>query len=133
MKWTVVIGKRPEFAQHLSNGKLVLDSALQLAKAGPKNIFNGGPMSQIGGEFLFEEGEPIWCHRMTTMRNHAEMTTLRKVLEIEDDDVAIVEEAKAVPLSPTSPARGLRLVWDGGNQAHLSRDSRIFNEEGRQR
>ncbi len=34
-----------------------------------RDVFRGGHMFQIGGEFLFEDGEVVWCHRMKHMRN----------------------------------------------------------------
>ncbi|KAL9059487.1 MAG: hypothetical protein Q9162_001185 [Coniocarpon cinnabarinum] len=42
-----------------------------------------GPLFQVGGEFLFEDGQLVWCHRMKNMRSHADVKTLRKVLEID--------------------------------------------------
>ena len=41
-----------------------------------------GPIFQVGGEFLFEQGNLIWCHRMKGMRSHTEVKTLRRVLDI---------------------------------------------------
>jgi len=89
-----------------------------------EGITAGGPLPLVGGEFLFGDGEAIWCHRMKSYRNHTEMTTLKKVLEM-DDEVPVVEEARVVPVSPTSAAKGLRLVWErDGVAAHMQRDSR---------
>ncbi|KAI9654423.1 MAG: hypothetical protein M1831_005389 [Alyxoria varia] len=48
------------------------------------DAFKGGPTMQLGGEFLFEQGRLIWFHRMKNMRGHAEMKTLRRVLELDD-------------------------------------------------
>ena len=53
--------------------------------------FRSGPIFQVGGEFLFEEGKLIWCHLMKGMRNHAEIKMLRRVLDIEDDTDAFEE------------------------------------------
>lgn len=49
-----------------------------------RDLLRGGNPMQIGGEFLFENGEVIWCHRMTTYRNHAEVRFLRKLLQLDD-------------------------------------------------
>lgn len=48
-----------------------------------RDLFRGGNPLQIGGEFLFENGEVVWCHRMTTYRNHAEIRYLRKLLQLD--------------------------------------------------
>ena len=49
-----------------------------------RDVIKGGNIFQIGGEFLFEEGEVLWCHRMRNYRNHAEVSVIRKVLELDD-------------------------------------------------
>lgn len=49
-----------------------------------KDVFRGGNILQIGGEFLFEEGQVLWCHRMRNYRNHAELPIIRKMLELGD-------------------------------------------------
>lgn len=51
-----------------------------------RNVFKGGNMLQIGGEFLFRDGEVEWCHRMKNYRGHADIQVLRRVLEIDDDE-----------------------------------------------
>ncbi|EON63521.1 hypothetical protein W97_02749 [Coniosporium apollinis CBS 100218] len=55
-------------------------------KLARRNMFKGGNMLQIGGEFLFRDGEVEWCHRMKNYRGHADIQVLRRVLEIDDDD-----------------------------------------------
>lgn len=49
-----------------------------------RDVLRGGNPMQIGGEFLFEEGEVVWCHRMRNYRNHAEVAVIRKVLELDE-------------------------------------------------
>lgn len=49
-----------------------------------RDVIKGGNVFQIGGEFLFEDGEVMWCHRMKNYRNHAEVSVIRKVLELDD-------------------------------------------------
>lgn len=49
-----------------------------------RDILRGGNPMQIGGEFLFEDGRVIWCHRMKNYRNHAEIKVLRKLLELDE-------------------------------------------------
>ncbi|SMQ52705.1 unnamed protein product [Zymoseptoria tritici ST99CH_3D7] len=47
-------------------------------------LLKGGHPMQIGGEFLFEEGNVVWCHRMRNYRGHTEIKVIRKLLELED-------------------------------------------------
>lgn len=49
-----------------------------------RDVIKGGNIFQIGGEFLFDEGEVVWCHRMKNYRNHAEVDVIRRVLELDD-------------------------------------------------
>lgn len=49
-----------------------------------RDLLRGGHPMQIGGEFLFENGEVLWCHRMTNYRNHAEIKQLRDLLQLEE-------------------------------------------------
>lgn len=43
----------------------------------------GGNIFQVGGEFLFEGGQVVWCHRMKHWRGHAEVGVLRKLLDMD--------------------------------------------------
>ena len=51
-----------------------------------RDIIRGGNPMQIGGEFLFDEGEVVWCHRMRNYRNHAEVKVLRQLLELDEEE-----------------------------------------------
>lgn len=46
------------------------------------NRLKGGPSWQNGGEWLFEDGEVKWCHRMRNTMDHAEVEELRELLGI---------------------------------------------------
>jgi hypothetical protein len=48
-----------------------------------RDVLRGGNPLQVGGEFLFEDGRVIWCHRMKNFRNHAEVKVLRRLLELD--------------------------------------------------
>lgn len=49
-----------------------------------RDLVRGGNPFQIGGEFLFEDGEVIWCHRMRHYRNHVEISDIRRLLDLEE-------------------------------------------------
>ena len=45
----------------------------------------GGDYWQVGGEFLFENGQVTWCHRMKNTRDHAALSDLRKKLGLDEE------------------------------------------------
>jgi len=151
----MMYGSRPEYMSKNSAWEMTVKSLMPAVKAKRRDKLAGGNLMQVGGEFLFEEGEAVWCRRMMTYRDHTEMKILMRVLEM-DEEVPVVQEAMtAVSVKPTSSrgsvrpiqgpdagmmspgaggqaAKGLKLVWDGtGVQAHLQRESRIPDEAER--
>jgi len=72
--------KRPEY-QTTGIVSLVSRSIVQGLHAG-SGALKGGNISQVGGEFLFQEGKVTWCHRMTHTRDHTAVADLQKVLGI---------------------------------------------------
>lgn len=82
MTRTLDLGKKsPEYMQS-SVFSAVAHSIVQVVKNG-NNALKGGNLKQVGGEFLFEGGQPIWCHRMRNTRDHAEMPELRRNLGLD--------------------------------------------------
>jgi hypothetical protein len=85
-------GQRPEYMADIPFMKWQNGQIAQIASEvrNPDNgvrkrdAFRGGNLLQIGGEFLFEEGEVVWCHRMRSMRDHAEVGVIRRLLELDD-------------------------------------------------
>lgn len=55
----------------------------RLSHIGSGLMNKGGPSSQNGGEFLFEEGCVTWCHRMTNTRDHEGIPGMKRVLDPE--------------------------------------------------
>lgn len=79
--------KRPGYMKTVSPPVWLAKQIVELSKYDGKtggNRFKSGNWLQIGGEFLFQDGQCVWCHRMKNYRNHAEIGVLRRVLEIED-------------------------------------------------
>lgn len=60
-----------------------LEQEQQQQQLGAADVFKGGNIWQLGGEFLMEQGQVVWCHRMRHFRNHAEVPVLRKLLELD--------------------------------------------------
>jgi len=83
--------KRPEYMKDISAGAwltgqvtTIKDSLKDPEGIRKRDILRGGNPMQIGGEFLFDDGEVVWCHRMKNYRNHAEVSLLRKLLELDE-------------------------------------------------
>ncbi|KAF2202422.1 hypothetical protein GQ43DRAFT_311980 [Delitschia confertaspora ATCC 74209] len=87
MTRTLTLGKKPEYMQTglLSSS---IQSIIQGIKQG-RNAMSGGDFKQVGGEFMFEEGECFWVHRMRNTRDHAEIPELRKVLGLGDEKTPV--------------------------------------------
>lgn len=75
--------RRPEYMKDISLAGWMNGQLEELAKVKGKKKFRGGNLLQIGGEFLFEDGEVVWCHRMRNYRGHAEMDVIRRVLHVD--------------------------------------------------
>lgn len=135
MKW----GPKPDYIPDHAP-RTTYNTFAQMFKAGRKDALAGGPMSQVGGEFLFEDGEPIWCHRMQSIRGHADFKTLRRVLDLPEEEdsktaTSTPEKEKRRGVSKSTHVederpRGLRLVYEGPiaegqiPRARLARESR---------
>ncbi|CAF1065714.1 unnamed protein product [Didymodactylos carnosus] len=77
---TLALGNKPEYMKSSLIG-LSLASIVQAVKSG-SGAFKGGNIQQIGGEFLIEPGNKCtWAHRMTTTRDHAPVSGLKKALK----------------------------------------------------
>ena len=80
----VLGGGRPQYMKQVSPPAWLAGQIKQVSKTkGMKKRITGGNWMQIGGEFLFENGEIRWCHRMKNYRGHAEIDVLRRILEID--------------------------------------------------
>ncbi|KAL5119641.1 hypothetical protein ACEQ8H_002487 [Pleosporales sp. CAS-2024a] len=81
MTRTYQLGTKPSYMQTnlLINS---VQSIFQGLSAG-KNATKGGDMKQVGGEFLFENGECTWVHRMRNTRGHSEIGELRTLLGLD--------------------------------------------------
>lgn len=84
--------KAPEY-MHDSVVVNAVKSIFQEFRAG-RNMLKGGDIYQVGGEFLFEDGEVTWCHRMRNTRDHAEVSELRAVLGLDGERPPIRNNSK---------------------------------------
>ena len=85
MSWSLNIGsKRPGYMKEISPPAWLLEQFRQMGKTKGMKKWKSGNWLQIGGEFLFQDGQVVWCHRMKNYRNHAEVAVLKRILEIEN-------------------------------------------------
>ena len=115
MHMTVQYGARPNYMSQNSAWEMTVKSLMPAVRAKRRDKLAAGNLMQVGGEFLFEDGEPAWCRRMQTYRDHTEMKIIRRVLEM-DEEVPVVQEATAValPVRSSSYGPGARSVQSGG-------------------
>jgi hypothetical protein len=75
------LGSKPGY-MHTNMMTISLQSIFQGVVNGKKAL-KGGDLKQVGGEFLFEDGECTWVHRMKTTRGHTEVSDLRALLGLD--------------------------------------------------
>lgn len=86
MRWSVSLGpQRPDYMKDISVMKVLKNQIRDVSSSikdadgiRKRDVFRGGNMLQIGGEFLFEDGQVIWCHRMRHMRGR-KLPNIRKL------------------------------------------------------
>ena len=78
MTSTLAAGSKPEYQTTPFMG-VVAKGVYQTLGAGSQ-IFKGGSFNQVGGDFLFQDGAPVWCHRMRNTRDHTGIPQIRKRL-----------------------------------------------------
>ena len=80
----MVGSKRPEYMKDIDFKTWQVGQLKQIGKQKGTKRFKGGHLLQVGGEFLFQDGQVVWCHRMKNMRGHAEVSVIKRILEMED-------------------------------------------------
>lgn len=75
---TLTLGEKPKYLADQGPFELLKKSVVQVCKWG--SPLQGGDIQQVGGEFLFVNGEVGWCHRMKTTRDHIEVESLKQVM-----------------------------------------------------
>ncbi|CAO1630319.1 unnamed protein product [Sympodiomycopsis kandeliae] len=75
-------GKMPEYANGRSFNAMVWDSLKEIASSPWSLMWSGGDFKQLGAEFVFDNGKPIFAHRMQNSADHTEVDDLLKVAGI---------------------------------------------------
>lgn len=82
--------KSPTYASGISTFRLALRSTWQELTAG-RRIFKGGDYLQVGGDFVVEDGQVRWCHRMQNTRDHPDSAQIGRVLGLEGHAQMVTE------------------------------------------
>ncbi|MCJ1351631.1 MAG: hypothetical protein MMC33_001615 [Icmadophila ericetorum] len=107
---------------------LAVKSTIQSIMSGRK-MLSGGDYSQVGGEFLFEDGKVTWCHRMRNTRDHAEIPEIRKQLGVDGETPRQPRKRWSTHLTTLNIRRSLsnkRQSWSRSR----SRTSREHSQDG---
>ncbi|KAG0642489.1 AhpC/TSA antioxidant enzyme-domain-containing protein [Tuber brumale] len=72
------LGEKPEYIQQSAISGIATSFVSALKWGGRK----GGDYQQNGGEWMWENGKLVWCHRMKNTRDHLEVEDLKKVLRL---------------------------------------------------
>jgi hypothetical protein len=75
--------KRPDYMKDIDFTTWQVRQWSTMAKQKGRKRFKGGNLLQVGGEFLFQDGQVVWCHRMKNMRGHAEVNTVKRILDVD--------------------------------------------------
>lgn len=67
--WAFSFGARPQYDFRHNRFETLFLSLRDYSKSMPNNGLHGGSLFQVGGEFLFENGDLVWCHRMRNIRD----------------------------------------------------------------
>ncbi|MCJ1432753.1 hypothetical protein MMC27_002110 [Xylographa pallens] len=103
------MGQKPPAYVQKSLFSVIVQSFYQAISSG-RRALSGGHFWQIGGEFLFENGDVTWCHRMQHTRDHAEVPEIRKQLRLDDDEQQPSRRKRwSSGLAPAGLARKLSL------------------------
>lgn len=95
-------------------------SIIQSLGSGRKAL-KGGDFKQVGGEFLFENGQCTWAHRMRTTRDHTEIVETRKLLGL-DETRPPMRKRWSHDIKPAKPERR-SMSW-----GRFRRQSRVVND-----
>ncbi|MCJ1306710.1 hypothetical protein MMC25_000353 [Agyrium rufum] len=98
---------------------VVVKSFLQGVSYLGRGALSAGDYSQVGGEFLVEDGKVVWCHRMRNTRDHAEI----------DDVMAQLDGSGAAAADETADAQskkdsGVEVRGDEAGERELKQQRR---------
>jgi len=81
MTRTLELGDKPAYMQ--TNMFINSVQSIFQGLGSGKKAWKGGDMKQVGGEFLFENGECMFAHRMKTTRDHMEVSEIRGLIGLD--------------------------------------------------
>lgn len=109
MTRTFDLGAKPQYMQtHMLINSV--QSIFQGLSTGKKAL-KGGDFKQVGGEFLFENGECTWAHRMKTTRGHAEVSDIRNLIGLDGSEPPPMRRKWSHNIKESQKEKTKRMSW----------------------
>jgi AhpC/TSA antioxidant enzyme len=84
MGWSLNMGPRPKYFNNVNEVAWIWGQIMQMKKEEKTVRFKGGGWWWVGGEFLIREEKPIWCHRMSSYRDHTDVDVIKRIVGADD-------------------------------------------------
>ncbi|TID19723.1 hypothetical protein E2P81_ATG06890 [Venturia nashicola] len=85
MSWSMSMGPRVDYTGGETEYQWVKNQTKLIMHTPTDLRLKGGNVFWVGGEFMFKDGKPVWCHRMKNYRGHTGIDTIKKLLGVEDE------------------------------------------------
>lgn len=86
MSWTLRTGPRVDYMKGINEYQWIKGQYKQVRDEQYGLRGKGGNIFWVGGEFMFKDEKPVWCHRMKNYRGHSEIETIKRLLGVEEAD-----------------------------------------------
>ena len=84
MSWTVRTGPRVDYMKGINEFQWLKGQYKQVREEDHSLRRKGGNIFWVGGEFMFKDEKPVWCHRMKSFRGHSEIEVIKRLLGVEE-------------------------------------------------
>jgi hypothetical protein len=84
MSWTLKPGYRCEYMDGINEYKWLKGQFDQVKEEDKSLRLKGGNLLWVGGEFMFRQGEAVWCKRMKTYRGHSGIEVIKRLLGVDE-------------------------------------------------
>lgn len=84
MSWTLRPGPRTDYMKGINEVQWVKGQIQQILQEDKELRTKGGSWLWVGGEFMFKDEAPVWCHRMKNYRGHSSIEVVRRLLGVDE-------------------------------------------------
>jgi hypothetical protein len=85
MSWTINLGPRADYMKGINEVQWLKGQYKQVKDEDRTLRTKGGNIFWVGGEFMFKDEKPVWCHRMKNFRGHSEIDVIKRLLGVEEE------------------------------------------------